>query len=149
MKKTLLVAMVAAILSGCASSGRIGDLPAVATGSLPSQLVLIRVRSIVGAANSYYVALDGNDVFSIRSGEYTQLPIPPGEHFVAVKCFGGWSPTWREDSKNFVAVPDQPNYFEISPNMTCAEIRQITSDAGKAAAAKSMFVGPNTPSSKQ
>lgn len=149
MNSALLAALVVAILSGCASSGRIGDLPAIPTSGPSSQLVLIRVSSIVGAANSYYIALDGKDVFSIRSGEYTQFPIPAGEHFIAVKCLGGWSPTWKEDSQKFVPIPNQTNYFEISPNMTCAEIKEITADAGKAAAAKSTFISPDILSSKQ
>jgi hypothetical protein len=148
----LAAAALAAALtagSGCASSGRIGDLPAIATGSPSSPLVLIRVSSMLGAANSYYVALDGKDLFSIRSGEYTEFPVPAGEHVVTVKCFGGWSPTWKEDAQKFVAVPNQPNHFEISPSMPCAGIKPITAEAGKAAAAKSTFISPNIPSSKQ
>jgi hypothetical protein len=148
MIKTLLAALAVGILSGCASSGRIGELPTIAADAPSSQLVLIRVSSIIGATNSYYVALDGKDIFSIRSGEYTRFRIPAGEHFIAVKCFGGWSPAWKEISKGFVAVADQTSYFEISPNMTCAEIRQITTDAGKAEVKNITFVDPETPSNR-
>jgi hypothetical protein len=148
MMKKVFAALIVVILSGCASSGRIGDLPTVIGGSASSQIVLIRVSSLVGAANSYYVALDGKDVFSIRSGQYTTFPIPTGEHFVAVKCFGGWSPTWKEDSKRFVAMKDQTNYFVISPNLSCAEVNSVAEEDGKKKMAESNFVSPETVSGK-
>ncbi|GAB7549698.1 hypothetical protein [Cupriavidus sp. 8B] len=98
--------------------------------------------------NSYYVALDGRDVFSIGSGENTKFSVPLGEHTVSVKCFGGWSPTWKEDGKKFVAQRDRVSYFEISPNMSCAKIVQIdTEEAGKLVSA-SRFVSPNNLSNK-
>ena len=80
----------------------------------------------MGVANSYYLALDGKDVFSIRSGEHTQFPIPAGEHVVSVKCFGGWTPTWKENGKPFVGAERQASYFEVGPSMGCAKITQIT-----------------------
>lgn len=148
MGRLLIIIVFALCVGGCASSGRIGDLPVVAASGSPSQLVLIRTSSLVGVANSYYVALDGKDVFSIRSGEYTQFPISAGEHFVAVKCFGGWSPIWKEDSKKFIASPNESSYFAISPNMSCAAIEQVTADTAKINISTSKFVGPDTVSSK-
>ncbi|MRT00186.1 hypothetical protein GJQ57_16210 [Ralstonia pickettii] len=148
MLRTTAIAALCTTLFGCASSGRIGELPAIAAGTSASPLVLIRSRSLIGATNSYYVALDGKDVFSIRSGENTQIPIPAGEHTVSVKCFGGWSPTWKEDGKQFVAVGGQSNYFEISPNMTCAKIEQIDSNDAKKLLASSKFVSSATVSNK-
>lgn len=143
-----LVALVF-VITGCATSGRIGELPSVADHETSSQLVLIRVSSIVGAANSYYVALDGKDVFSIRSGEYTEFPISTGEHFVSVKCFGGWTPTWKENAKKFNALPNQTSYFEISPNLSCAEIVSIAPTKAKDEMKSSDFVSPDKLSDKQ
>lgn len=148
MPRTTAIAVLCTMLFGCATSGRIGELPAIATGAPSSPLVLIRTSSLVGATNSYYVALDGKDVFSIRSGENTQFPIPAGEHTVSVKCFGGWSPTWKEDGKQFVAVGGQANYFEISPNMTCAKIEQVSPESAKTHLAATTFVSSATMSSK-
>ena len=142
MNKIIAAIMLSASLAGCASSGRVGDLPVA--GDTASQLVLVRPSAIIGATNSYYVNLDGKDVFSIRSGENTEFPIAAGEHHISVKCFGGWSPTWKEDSKQFVAAKGQPNYFEISPNMKCAQIEQVAEVAGKQAVAKTKFVSPDT-----
>ncbi|OCS45077.1 hypothetical protein BEK67_23390 [Ralstonia pickettii] len=110
--------------------------------------MLIRTSNLVGATNSYYVALDGKDVFSIRSGENTKFSIPAGEHTVSVKCFGGWSPTWKEDGTQFMAAPDQANYFEISPNLTCAKIGLIDSDRANKQLAATKFVSPATVSNK-
>lgn len=135
--------ILAILITGCASSGRIGELPTVGDGDPHSQLVIIRVSSIVGGANSYYVALDGKDIFSLRSGDYTRFYIPTGDHFISVKCFGGWTPTWKEDAKKFTARPKNSYYFEISPNFTCAEIVPVSDEKGKKLVAESDFVSPN------
>lgn len=148
MIKKVVAGLIVLFLSGCASSGRIGDLPTVIGRAPSSQLVLIRVSNFVGGANSYFVALDGKDVFSIRSGQYTTFRIPTGEHFVAVKCFGGWSPTWKEDSKRFVAMQDKTNYFVINPNLSCAEINSVPEEDGRKKMAEGAFVSPETLSSK-
>lgn len=149
MNRILFLALLATVLSGCASSGRIGDLPAISPGASSSKLVLLRVSSHTSGLNSFYVALDGRDVFSIRSGEYTEFPIPVGEHFISVKCFGGWSPTWKEDTKRFNALPDMANYFEIRPNgLACAYIWPIGEEDAKKQMNRSKFISPETPSTK-
>ena len=123
-------------------------LPTIAAGAGSSTLVLARDSSLVGMTNSYYVALDGKDVFSIRSGENTHFPIPLGQHTVTVKCFGGWSATWKEDGKTFVAEQNTASYFSISPNLTCAKIAQVNEVDGKALVAKTKFIDPTTASNK-
>lgn len=132
MKK--LVACVLAVgLVGCGTtSGRIGELPSVASATPAGKVVTVRVSSMVGAANGYTVALDGNDLYGIGSGEHAEFLLPPGEHFIAVKCFGGWTPTWKEDSLKFTARASEVAYFSISPNIKCADIKSVTeSDAKK------------------
>jgi len=103
---------------------------------------------LIGATNSYIVALDGKDIFSIRSGESTQFAVPVGQHTVSVKRFGGWSPTWKEHGTQFSAVADDASYFEISPNLTCAKIVQLDSDTAKKQLAATKFVSPTTVSNK-
>ena len=146
--KTTACLIGSLILAGCASAGRIGDLPQVATGAASSTLVIARPTNLIGMANSLYVALDGKDVFSIRSGQNTHFPIPAGPHAIAVKCFGGWSPTWKEDSKPFVAERNQIDYFSISPNLTCAEIRQVDETEGEALLERTTFVDPAVSSNR-
>ncbi|MFP3480191.1 hypothetical protein SB780_35675, partial [Burkholderia sp. SIMBA_057] len=87
--------------------------------------------------------LDGKDVFSIRSGDYTKFRLSSGAHTVAVRCFGGWSPTWKADGKQFVAAPDQSEYFEISPDLTCATVVQISADDATKLLAATKFVDPS------
>jgi len=148
MKKTTC-SIAALILAGCASAGRIGDLPAITEGSPSATLVLIRPSDVIGMTNSDYVALDGKDVFSIRSGDNTRFAIPPGPHAVAVKCFGGWSPTWKEDSKAFVAEGGGTSYFSISPSMKCSKIEPVSEADGKALLGRTTFVDPAGPSSNK
>lgn len=147
LPKIFAVGVLSTALFGCATSGRIGELPNISSGA-PSELVLVRPSSLIGATNSYYVSLDGKDVFSVRSGDYTRFPLPSGAHTVSVKCFGGWSPTWKEDGKQFVAVPAQANYFQISPNLTCAKIAQISADDATKLLATTRFVDPSKVSNK-
>lgn len=131
--KTLVASILVLGLVGCGTtSGRIGELPAVASGASAGKVVTVRVSSIVGAANGYTVSLDGNDLYGIGSGEHAEFLVPAGEHFIAVKCFGGWTPTWKEDSLKFDAKPSETAYFAISPNLKCADIKAIAeADAKK------------------
>lgn len=132
LMKTILVGFVVLGLVGCGTtSGRIGELPAVANASSAGKVVTVRVSSIVGAANGYTVALDGKDLYGIGSGEHAEFLVPAGEHFIAVKCFGGWTPTWKEDSLKFVANPAEVSYFVISPNLKCADIKAIAEPDAK------------------
>lgn len=143
MIRSITLITLLSVITGCASSGRIGAIPSVADKESSSQLVLIRVGNIYASAVSYIIALDGNDVFSIRSGEYTEFPISTGEHSVSVKCFGGLTPTWKEDVKQFNALANQTNYFKISPNLRCAEIVPIDPTIAKKKMKSSDFVSPD------
>lgn len=131
MKKLIAISLVFA-LTGCGTtSGRIGELPVVGNAASAAKVVTVRISSIVGAANGYTVALDGKDLYGIGSGENAEFNLPEGEHYIAVKCFGGWSPTWKEDSLKFVARPLETAYFVISPNMKCADIKAATEAEAK------------------
>lgn len=124
--KLLFASFLILGLTGCGTpSGRIGELPAVANATSAGKVVTVRVSSIVGAAVGLTVALDGKDLFGIGSGEHAEFAVPAGEHLIAVKCFGGWTPTWKEDSLKFIANPTETSYFVISPNMKCAGIEAV------------------------
>jgi len=112
-----------------------------------AKLVVMRVSSIVGAAATLYVALDGKDIFAIRSGEHTEFKIGSGEHYIGVKCFGGWTPTMKEQSMLFTALAEKEYFFEISPNLSCAGIEPVAPDAAKKRIATSTFISPERRSS--
>lgn len=149
MFRSIAIIFILFIVTGCATSGRIGDLPTITENQPSSSLVIIRVSSIVGGANSYYAALDGKDIFTLRSGEYTKFRIPSGEHYISVKCFGGWTPTWKKESTQFKAIPNQSNYFEISPSMSCAKIKPIEVSKAKEEMNSNDFISPDTVSDKE
>jgi len=131
MRNLIAISLVLA-LAGCGTtSGRIGELPAVANATSAGKVVTVRISSIVGAANGYTVALDGKDLYGIGSGEHAEFLVPEGEHYIAVKCFGGWTPTWRDDSVKFSANPSESSYFVISPNLKCADIKPIPETEAK------------------
>ncbi len=85
----------------------------------------------MGSGASYYVTLDGQDIFAIRVGQYTEFNIVSGVHLIGVKCFGGWSPTFKEHAISFDLVPGGQAYFVISPDPTCADIKHIGKDEGE------------------
>ena len=118
------------LVLGCAS-GPIGSLPAIEPGQKVGEVFVVRNKNIVGSANSYYVMLDGHDIFAIRIGQYTKFKLVSGEHHVGVMCFVGWTPTWNEHSLGFHLLPGGRAYFVISPNMSCADIKLIGKDEGE------------------
>jgi hypothetical protein len=85
----------------------------------------------VGAANPFTIALDGNDLFRIGSGEHAEFPVPAGSHRIAVKCFGGWTPTMKEDTESFAAAAGETRYFRVAPSATCADIEAIGEGTAK------------------
>lgn len=67
-----------------------------------AKVVVTRTRSIVGAGLKYGVGLDGMDRGSVRTGRHIEFEARAGTpHTIAVRCFGGWSPTMRFDSLQF------------------------------------------------
>ena len=128
MKKVISLFLILGLVGCGTTSGRIGELPTIVNKESAAKVIVVRVSSIVGAANGYTISHNGKDVFGIGSGEYAEFFVPQGEHYIAAKCFGGWSPTWKEDSVKFVAKPSESNFFVVSPTMRCAEIKS-SSDA--------------------
>lgn len=127
MKKMLVTsAIVASVLVGCAT-GRIttGTLPKVQDPSASTEVVVIRVSSIVGVTNSYHIVVDDQAVFGIRSGEHTTFKIPSGKHAIGVRCFGGFTPTWKENKFDYSFQPQEKAYFVISPSLGCADIASV------------------------
>lgn len=125
MKKLLALSLILA-LTGCGTtSGLVGEMPPVKDQATASKVVPIRISSIVGVGNGYTVVFDGKDLLGIGSGEHAEFYATPGKHTIGVKCFGGWTPTWKEDALEFNATSKTTSYFEISPSGRCASIRQL------------------------
>lgn len=94
-------------------------------------MVVIRTSNLIGAANPFTIALDGNDLFRIGSGEHATFPVPAGQHRIAVKCFGGWTPTMKEDARSFTAAAGAASFFRVGPSMNCAAIEAISEATAK------------------
>ena len=160
-----IAAMLA--LSGCYSSGRVRDLPTIASAEPTSRLVVIRESSFFGGAISFVVKLDGTEVFTLRSGEYTEFPIPSGDHVLEVgqpRQVAGWlgilEASVLATSKDFpmdfwatelTALPGQTYHFVVGPPSLSGEPRPKVLDAAAATAllAKSTFVSPAATSGRQ
>jgi hypothetical protein len=108
-------------LAGC-STGALGSLPSVPDPARASQIVIVRPAHVVGIANSYKLAVDGAEIYAIRSGQYVQFEVPAGERTFTVKCFGGWAPIWNADDHRMTVEPRQTYYLLVRPSARCAEI---------------------------
>ena len=131
MIKFMLTAVFLTVLTGCTTSGPVKSIaPGDSAGESTSELVVIRVDKALASMNTFYVRLDGEDIFTLNIGQYTKLTIPPGKHTISVKCFG-WFPTWREDFESFTVQPNEIVYFETSPSWSCSLIDPISPEAAK------------------
>ncbi|MEJ2364442.1 MAG: hypothetical protein P8075_06415 [Deltaproteobacteria bacterium] len=123
--KSLLVLVSAILIMGCAS-GPLTRLPTIEDEKRSGEVTLIRTSNFIGVAVSYIITLNGAEIFGIRSGQYTKFKLNEGEYEIGVKCFGGSGSTWRLDSIRFNATSNSNSYFLVSPNYSCAGIKQIT-----------------------
>lgn len=140
MKNLVLVSLFVVLLSSCATGGRMGALPEVDENMPSGEIIVIRKSSFVGAAISYYVTVDGEPIFSILSGKHTKFVLAPGSYRIGVQCFGGWTPTWKEDSIEINIGHEETKYVFISPNMRCAGIEELDAQLGKRRMESTKFV---------
>lgn len=138
--QVLLCGLLLSLLAGCGGpKGMLGTLPQV-TAEDAGEAIVIRPNNFVGVANVYKIALEGNDLFGIASGEHTRFKLPEGESWISVKCFGGFSPTWKEESLKFKVEPGSKTYFLIEPSMSCASIEEIPEARATELMEKTKFV---------
>ena len=142
--KGLLVLVFAILIAGCVTgSGPIDELPAIVDEKRSGEVTVIRIHSFFGSANSFIINLNGIDMFAIRSGQHTKFKLNEGEHYIGVKCFGGWSPTWKGDSLKFSVTPDSSSFFKVAPNFSCAGIESITEEKALKIIENSKYVPMN------
>jgi hypothetical protein len=119
---------IAITLAGCAS-GPLGTPPDPGHPDLASTLVVIRTKSLVGAPVSFAVTVDGKEVFALRSGDYTRIPVKSGTHAVGVKCMSAIPGTYQEQRVHLTCEDKATYYFLTSPAKGspayCAAIKQI------------------------
>ena len=127
--KSLLVLVSAILIAGCAS-GPLTRLPTIEDEKRSGEVAVIRISSFYGAAVSYIITLNGAEIFGIRSGQYTKFKLNEGEYEIGVKCYVMgpicWGGPRRLDSLKFSATSNSSSYFLVSPNFSCAGIKQIT-----------------------
>jgi hypothetical protein len=119
------------------------SVPAIQDPNEIGQVIVIRNVNIVGSAIPYFINIDWTDVFSIKVGQYTKLSLNPGDHFIGVKCYGGWTPEPKLDVNKVLVEENKTLYFLISPSLSCADIKQITKDEADKRIQQSKFVPYN------
>lgn len=131
------------ILGGCATSGPINPLPKLSTLHESGQVTVIRPSAFIGSAGSLTIALDGIEIFHLNNGEYTTFSLSTGPHTLAVRCFGGWTPTWKEDVIDLTVSPGDHQYAMVEISMECADISHATEPPAETTIKDLTFIDPH------
>ena len=129
--------------TGLFRSGPIDNLPAIVDEKRSGEVTVIRIHSALGLANYYIIDLNGTEIFVIRSGQHTKFKLNEGEHYIGVKCFGGWSPGWKYELLKFSVIPDSSSFIKVAPNFSCAGIESITEEEALIKIENSKYVPMN------
>jgi hypothetical protein len=125
----LIYAGVALFLIGCASAPvPTGKLPPITDPVTAGEIVVIRVSSVTASAVTYYINVNQEDVFGIRSGEHTRLRLAAGDYRIALRCFGGSTPSWKETVTNQTVRSGQTIYIAVSPKFELFERDCLAAD---------------------
>lgn len=114
--------------TGLFGYGPIDKLPAIVDEKRSGEVTVIRIHHPFMFAMHYRISLNGTEIFVIRSGQHTKFKLNEGEHYIGVKCYGGWSPGWKHESLNFSVTPNSSSFFKVAPNFSCAGIESITEE---------------------
>ena len=128
------IAILCALAAGCAH-GPIGTLPTAPPLHEAAEVFAIRPSDGIGVIrnwNKYRITWDGQEVFGIGEGEYASFNVAPGMHSIGVRCFGGFTPTWKEDRLEARFTARMRYYFLVSRSVSCAEIKVLTDTEGPA-----------------
>lgn len=125
MIRFLITSLFTMIIVGCVATGQIGRLPSIKDEKFAGEVTVIRIWHFVGVAISYIVMVDGKEIFGIRAGQHVRFRLDEGDHYIGVKCFGGFDPSWKKVSAKITVSPNKPSFLLVSP-ANCAEIKQIS-----------------------
>jgi hypothetical protein len=129
MKKTLLCALAAIVVSGCGT-------PQLALEQLPptdpsnaGEVVLVRPRAFIGEDIVFVVNVDKKDVAQLGDRQHQRLKLPAGEHRIAIRCFGVLS-GWEESAITHPVVAGQAAYLAVAPKHSCASVAPVPESEG-------------------
>jgi outer membrane protein assembly factor BamE (lipoprotein component of BamABCDE complex) len=129
--------------TGLFGYGPIDKLPAIVDEKRFGEVTVIRIRHPFMFAMKYIISLNGTEIFVIRSGQHTKFKLNEGEHYIGVKCFGGWSPGWKHEFLDFSVTPNSSSFVKVAPNFPCAGIESITEEEALIKIENSKYVPMN------
>jgi len=116
---------LAGVLIGCASSPTFRPLT-----PLPADKAVVyiyRPSKMLGGWIPIALSVDGNKDVDIFSGDYHNLTLNPGPHFVALH--DSKSP---QDRVNFTAVAGQEHYVRVEPTLGGPKVAVVERNQGSA-----------------
>lgn len=139
----IIVLLLLLVLCGCGSvSGKHGELPPIDDREAAGKVVVVRTRNPLAVLQVWQVDVDGEDLFGIASGEYTEFLIPEGYHYITLRCVQPaiLSETYYHDTVMFVVERSQTVYFVASPSLKCGKIRRKSEAEAKKHIEHSKFI---------
>ncbi len=112
----MVVAMtLLAALTGCAAQGQLSSVPVVENPDAACDVYVIRKSAMFGAAISYVIGIDHNDLLKIASGYYVHVQVDGGSHVATVKYPRQGFLGTAESSLGFECAPNEKVYILVWP----------------------------------
>jgi hypothetical protein len=138
--RLITVVLACVLLQACAGGqspvGRLrGALPTGSDAENAPEIFVIRsdasdYLAMMLNAPSHKIVIDGSEVFMLAPWRYTNFHVSPGEHRIGIKCFGGWSESWKEEGLTAKFEENSRYYFNTRPSWQCAAIGQVDETEG-------------------
>jgi hypothetical protein len=139
MSKVLLIILSYALLTGCATQGKLSTLPKLEDTTNACDTYIIRKSIFVGAALSYTVAMDHHDFVSMGSGDYTNIKVASGPHVVTVKYPRQMFLGTAESSLEFECKPGKKIYIHMYPGLSVG-LELLSDEEGAELVKKSNYI---------
>ena len=116
---------LAGVLSSCASSPKFR--PTLPLPTDKAVLYIYRPSKMLGGLVPITLSVDGQKVVNIFSGDYHNLTLNPGQHYVAL--YGKKS---AEDSASFTAVAGREHYVKVEPSFGGGKVSVVNPEIASA-----------------
>ena len=150
--KRFVVLSLLLILPGCASGYHTSELhvgpkelPATIDNGILDKIVVVRIKSFFGILVGYPIYIDGKYIFSIGSGEYTELRLPQGEHSITLQTYQGelFGGMYYKQTLKFNVTDLETIYFLVTPwSLKGAKIQLSNATEAKKHIERSKFINP-------
>lgn len=125
MKKTAVLAL-SIVLGACGAPGVVmAPLPTISDPAQATDVAVVRPVNFIASEFPFYIAIGGENVAPIRSGENVRFSLPSGRHSIAIRCLDALSPNFKETRLDYEFAPKGQAFFVVAPKFDCATIEPV------------------------